>query len=308
MKKMGLSALIQPSDVHEFLSETWPHEPFFVHDLDASIREITQLPFLQSLNALLNSWPHPIQVHLPDVADESSSVNASAADARKLFANRMALLFNNVQILSPLLNEWLQALARDLGLPMSTHARCMVYATPNGKGTAAHFDQNINFVLQLQGIKKWKLAPNLHVENPTQRYTIGQPMDPELESYASPEMPSEMPKDAQEIVLKPGSMLFVPRGFWHSTEAEGEALALNFTFSQPTWIDLFTTALRSRLTLSPDWRELANGVTSRDSERRELARQTFDALLAELVEDLPNWQAQDILAATEGESFSPEEP
>jgi 50S ribosomal protein L16 3-hydroxylase len=303
MKQMGLSALIAPHDLQEFLSETWPHEPFVVHGLETSIRELTQIPFLQSLNSLLNSWPHPVQVHLPDVADESSSVNATASDARKLFANHMALLFNNVQTLSPVLNEWLQALARDLGLPTSTQARCMVYATPDGKGTAAHFDQNINFVLQLQGIKKWKLASNLHVENPTERYTIGQPMDPELETYASPEMPTEMPTDAQEVILKPGSMLFVPRGYWHSTEAEGEALALNFTFSQPTWIDLLTAALRSRLTLSADWRELADGVTSRNPERRKLAQQTFDSLLAELVEDLPNWQAQDILAATEGELF-----
>jgi 50S ribosomal protein L16 3-hydroxylase len=123
----------------------------------------------------------------------------------------------------------------------------MVYATPDGKGTAAHFDQNINFVLQLQGNKKWWLAPNLNVENPTQRYTIGQDLDHELASYSDPEMPSQMPtEDCREILLKPGSMLFVPRGYWHSTEAEGEALALNFTFSQPTWVDLFTRTYCSR--------------------------------------------------------------
>jgi 50S ribosomal protein L16 3-hydroxylase len=299
---MSLSALTFPLAADDFITESWPGEPFVVHGLKDSVKQITQLPILQSLDSLLNAWPGLVQAHLPDVSDESSSVDATPKDARKLFANKMGLLFNNVQNISPELTTWLNTLWHDLGLPKSTQARCMVYATPDGKGTAPHFDQNANFVLQLHGTKTWWLAPNKNVNNPTQRYTIGQPLDPELASYSCDEMPTEMPKEERrEIVLKPGSMLFVPRGFWHSTSATGEALALNFTFGQPTWIDLFTIALRSRLSLSPEWRELADGVTSSDEERRLIARQKFDALLLELVDDLPNWEAADILAATEGE-------
>jgi 50S ribosomal protein L16 3-hydroxylase len=273
-----------------------------VHGLQQTIKSLTELPFLQSLEALLNSWPHAIQAHLPDVRDESSSIDTTPKDARRLFANKMALLFNNVQMISPELTAWLSALRDDLGLPNSTYGRCMVYATPDGKGTTAHFDQNINFVLQLHGEKRWRLTPNQNVENPTQRYTIGQPLDSELASYIHAEMPTQLPdSESQEIILKPGSMLFLPRGFWHSTEASGEALALNFTFSQPTWVDLLTLALRSRLLLSPEWRELADGVTSANPERRLSAQTKFDELLAELVSDLPHWQAEDILGATEGD-------
>jgi 50S ribosomal protein L16 3-hydroxylase len=238
---------------------------------------------------------------LPDVSDESSAIDVSAKDARKLFANKMALLFNNVQTLSPELDNWLKALSKDLGLPSSTHARCMIYATPDGKGTAAHFDQNINFVLQIHGTKTWWIAPNTSIKNPTERFTIGQELDRELVSYIEAPMPKALPSAGKrEIILMPGSVLFVPRGWWHSTEARGEALALNFTFSQPTWVDLFTLALRSRLTLSPAWREFADGVNSSDPERRLRAQDELDALLQELVEDLPNWRAQDILEATDG--------
>jgi 50S ribosomal protein L16 3-hydroxylase len=298
IESIGLSQLISPLSVEDFLLHTWPHEPFVVHD--ANIPALSELPFLKSLDAMLGSWSQPIQVHLPDVSDESSSIDANAIEARKCFSDKMALLFNNVQTMSPVLQDWLTAIHSDLGLPMSTYARCMVYATPDGKGTAAHFDQNINFVLQLHGTKTWWIASNMSVENPTERFTIGQPIDPELASYAYTEMPGEMPSPQKKIVLKPGSVLFVPRGFWHRTEAEGEALALNFTFSQPTWVDLLTLALRSRLLLSPDWRELADGVTSKELDRRQIARERFDQLLAELVHDLPNWRAEDILGATEG--------
>ena len=271
-----------------------------VHGLKKATEPLMDLPYLRSLEDLLNSWPNPVQAHLPDLSDESSSIDASPTDARKLFANHMGLLFNNVHKHSQELDLWLRALWEDLGLPAMTAARCMVYATPDGKGTAPHFDQNVNFVLQLQGTKRWSIAPNLNVENPTQRHTMGLPLDPELASYSLEEpMPKRMPADSRQIVLKPGSVLFVPRGFWHSTEAKGEALALNFTFSQPTWIDLFTTALRSRLSLSRDWRELADGVSSNDPTRREVAQLKLDSLLLELTEDLPNWQAADILGATE---------
>ncbi len=301
-EKIGLSALIGAKNAAEFMAGSWPKQPFVAHNLGTYIQPILDISFLQSLEALLQTWHGPIQAHLPDVSDESSSIDVNSKEARKLFSNRMALLFNDVQSLSPELENWIKALAKDLGLPASTYGRCMVYATPDGKGTAAHFDQNINFVLQIHGTKHWSVAPNTSVENPTQRFTIGQDLDPELASYAENEMPGEMPnKGRREITLKPGSILFVPRGWWHCTEATGEALALNFTFSQPTWVDLFTLALRSRLLLSPAWRELADGVSSANQGNRLVAQNQLDELLSQLVEDLPNWRAEDILGATEGD-------
>ncbi len=300
MNAPGLGALIAPNSLSDFLANNWPHTPLVVHGLDKNIAQLKQLPFLHSLEALLNSWPTLVQAHLPDLKDEASAVDANPRDARKLYGNGMGLLFNNVQNISPELAEWLVAIRHELGLPTSTHARCMIYATPDGKGTAPHFDQNVNFVLQLHGTKTWSIAPNSSVQNPTQRHTLGQPIDPELASYLHDEFPRSMPDGAQQVILKPGSLLFVPRGYWHTTAASGEALALNFTFNQPTWIDLFTLALRSRLSLSPEWRELADGVTSDDPSRRQAAEKNLEGLLLELVDDLPHWRAADILGATEG--------
>jgi len=296
----GLNALLFPITSEEFIRKNWPVMPLAVHGKRDSIRELLDLPLLGSLEELLQIWPRAVQVHLPDLADEASAVDAAPSDARKLFRNKMGLLFNNVHDLSPELQGWLKAISFDLGLPTMTHSRCMVYATPDGKGTAAHFDQNINFVVQLYGTKKWRLAPNENVQNPTVRHTLGQPLDPELAGYLDTEIPLRMPHATHEIDLQPGSVLFVPRGYWHSTEASGEALALNFTFNQPTWIDLLSAALRSRLALSPEWRELADGVASHSLPRRQQAAERFDLLLHELTYDLPNWKAADILAATEG--------
>lgn len=297
--KPGLAALIHPSTPADFFTAYENNKPFVVHHPQEALTALRSLEFLVSLENLLNMWPHSIQTHLPDLRDEASSIDTTPKDAKKLFQNGMGLLFNEAHRISPLLQTWLEKIRTDLGISAQTYSRCLIYATPDGKGTAAHFDQNINFVLQIHGTKIWKLAPNEHLANPLTRHTMGTEPDAEMAGYLEEELPTKMPKSVQTIELKPGSMLFVPRGYWHSTEAQGEALALNFTFTAPTWIDLFTNALRSRLALSPEWRETANGVS--DTNRRDEAEAYLETLLAGLKEDLPHWEASDILNATETE-------
>lgn len=297
--KQGLAALLHPHTLPDFMESFEQNKPFVVHHEGEHIKPLTDLPFLASLEAMLKSWTGKIQAHLPDVRDESSSIDVSAADAQKVFNNGMGLLFNQVQTTSPLLVEWLEEIRKELGLSALSYGRCLVYATPKGKGTAPHFDQNINFVLQVHGTKTWYLAPNEHVVHPLTRHTMGQEPDLEMQTYLETEFPAEMPANAEAIVLKPGSLLFVPRGVWHSTDAQEDALSLNFTFTAATWIDVFTAALKSRIALAPEWRESVYGLN--DSFDRETAEMKLNALLGSIVEDLPNWQAADILGATEGD-------
>ena len=296
MKKI-LSALIHPRETSEFFEAYKKNQPFVIHGLSTSVKEITDLPFLHSLDDLLNSWPKDIQAHLPDVKDESSSIDTTSRDARKLFDNGMGLLFNHADTISPLLTRWLNELRLDLGLSSLTIARCLLYATPKNGGTAPHFDQNINFVFQVSGTKTWRIAENKEVINPLTRHTMGQEMDPELASYAESDMPESMPSNAVEFELTAGSLLFVPRGAWHETSASSDALSLNFTFTPPTWLDLFSAALRGRLAQSSEWRATAYGVS--DFQKADAAAEKFDELLAELVMDLPHWRAGHILGATE---------
>jgi 50S ribosomal protein L16 3-hydroxylase len=285
-----LGKLLQPQHLAEFADCFAAGRPFVAHGLGKSIAALTRLPLLRSLEALLGAWPKVVKAHLPDVADESSSIDASPEDARKLFANGMGLLFDDVHTLSPVVAGWLEQLRGELGLSALTQSRSLVYATPAGGGTAPHFDQNVNFVLQLHGRKTWWLARNDHVDHPLTRHTMGLAADPELQTYARLPFPTAMPRKRQAIVLEAGSCLFVPRGTWHSTEAASDALSLNFTFTAPSWLDLFSAALRSRLALSSAWRATALPAQA----------ETFAALLRELADDAPGWRAEDVLSATEG--------
>ena len=83
-------------------------------------------------------------------------------------------------------------------------------------------------------------------------------------------MPDQMPDDAEEFTLKEGSLLFLPRGYWHKTEAKSDALALNFTFSAPSYLDLIGSVLRLKLAQSEEWRATAQSSQEGANKLEEL--------------------------------------
>ena len=140
--KPGLKSLIAPKSLDEFQNCYNKNLPFIVNHKLTDLEALASLPLMTSIETLLNSWPAPIEAHLPDLRDESSAISTTAIDAKKLFDNGMGLLFNEAQNFSPVLKIWLDQIRSDLGLSALSYGRCLIYVTPDGKGTAAHFDQN----------------------------------------------------------------------------------------------------------------------------------------------------------------------
>ncbi|MBH48334.1 MAG: hypothetical protein CME71_09225 [Halobacteriovorax sp.] len=293
---MNISKLFDPISRHEFLEYYLKGTPLVAHGFKG-IDILAARPMLNSLEGLIASWPSTVNAYQDGTADEVNSITVSAKEASNLFSQKKSgLYFDDPNRFDPLIEQMLQELRIDLGLSNLTYARSLIYVIAKGKGTAAHFDQNINFVIQVTGSKKWWIATNKSVKNPLVRHTLGHPVDPELESYSGI-FPESMPEDATEYILKPGSVLFLPRGCWHKTEALSDAISLNFTYSAPSWLDLISAAIRSRLVHSEAWRETADFVN--DPELAPHAVDKFDQLLSELALDAATWKASDILSATE---------
>ncbi|OUR96937.1 hypothetical protein A9Q84_11415 [Halobacteriovorax marinus] len=294
-----LKNLLCKEQISDLFHSYKENTPYFTNQLAAGVSELTSLPLLKSLDELLNIWPREIDVHLPDAQDEISSIKTTSTEAKQFHNNKMALLFNDANLQSSILTEWLETLRIEMGFSSMTHSRCLIYSTPKDGGTAAHFDQNVNIVLQVHGEKKWWIAPNKSIENPLTRHTAGLECDPELESYAMEAFPDSMPSDAEEFTLTPGSLLFVPRGAWHKTHANEDSLALNFTYSVPAWIDMLSAAIRGRLIQSTQWRASVDGLNNKMDTQKSV--EDFSLLLHSLAQDMPNWNAEQILSIIEGE-------
>jgi 50S ribosomal protein L16 3-hydroxylase len=191
----------------------------------------------------------------------------------------------------------LERLRWQLKVPVNCYGRCLAYASPDGVGEVLHFDQNANFVIQVRGEKVWRVAANSETLLPTERYTVAQPVpSAELRIYGPARLPTQLPEPSTTIHMKPGSVLFLPRGYWHQTQAIGDSLSLNFTFDQPTWADIVLPEIRRRILAHPEWRALALGAANLDARSAQAATQALQDLLAGLVDDLGSVSANDALA------------
>lgn len=302
MNHIGLSDLIAPMDPQDFFESHWPYEPLFIPAQPEKLKDLFALEQLQDLEILVAARQRKVRACLPDFDDEYSSIHLDPQDALKVYRNNMTLVFDSMQTQDATIASTLKNLRQDLGLVTGgdendlCKARSIVYATPAGCGTRLHFDANANFIIQLKGSKKWRLAANESVDNPTERFTTGAlEMPAALEKQCHAPLIEELSEDCLEVLMTPGCVLYVPRGYWHETSSDEDSLSLNFTFSQPTWADVFTKSMQELLLTSPEWRELADGLEGRDVNRKQAAVSRFNFLLKNLAQELPQISGTDLL-------------
>ncbi len=120
----------------------------------------------------------------------------------------------------------------DLQNTLKSNIEANIYLTPeNSQGFTTHFDTHSVFVIQLQGSKLWRIYNTLF-EQPTLE-------DKFKESKHIQTVPIE------EILLKQGDVLYVPKGLGHDAITTNE-LSLHVTIGlfPPTWLDIYNFYLK----------------------------------------------------------------
>jgi ribosomal protein L16 Arg81 hydroxylase len=173
-----------------------------------------------------------------------------ASNAAQFFAIGATLYFRNLPL--PRLTN---ALADFLGAPREK-VIASLFLTPAGGGASPHFDKNENFTLQLTGAKRWHVGETPSVAAPPDGYIEGGQVPPSLSTLlAAAERPPQ-----RTVELRPGTLLYVPRGTIHGTDAGEESWSLNLSYSPAMWLDLMRVGLRRRLARSERWRGTVSGI------------------------------------------------
>jgi len=145
-------------------------------------------------------------------------------------------------------------------------AHANVYITPgNAAGFTPHYDIHEVFVLQIAGRKRWSIyAPVVELPHRSQPFT------PQAYAGQAP---------IAQITLDDGDLLYLPRGFLHSTTTSDSFSAhVTIGITVYTWVDVLSEYLKTAIA-PPDLRKaLPPGFASRAEFKPVLKRELIGAL------------------------------
>ncbi len=245
-----LRRLLAPLGVERFFAEYWQRRSLALQleadDFARIAEEIGPLDIARFAGAAREG----AQAWLANDYVAHSVIPVDAANAEKFFAIGATLYFLNVP-----LDRLTDSLADFLGAPRQK-VIASLFLTPATGGASPHFDKNENFTIQLTGAKSWIVSDTPMIAAPLDGYMLGQHIPPSLTGL----LPAAQDRPEHAVSMRPGSLLYVPRGSVHRTEAGEVSWSLNLSYSPAMWLDLLRVGLRRRLGGSARWRGTVTGV------------------------------------------------
>jgi hypothetical protein len=281
---MSLETLLHPLEPAQFYGEVWEKRPFLARGEPErlaglfSSRDMGRLlHFLrprapEGMLLVKGSRLYDVNWMKPDGTPHLQRVRAAWRDGYTIVVNGMESLWEPVARLAA-------SLQAQLHHPVDAN---LYFTPPGAQGFVPHFDVMDVLVLQLEGSKVWQVRERAALP---------------LRDEHTDAPPDRLPPLILEEELKPGYVLYMPRGFVHAARTNQTAsLHLTVGINVTTWIDLFAAAVsatrgdeRFRGALPPGF---LNGTTGALRERfgellGELQRHVaLDGALAQLAEKL----------------------
>ncbi|KYC35858.1 cupin [Scytonema hofmannii PCC 7110] len=231
----SLEYILKPYTIENFLSKNWTTQAVFISG--ESHNKFSHLFSWEKLNYLLNfhQFKYPeLRFALDEkVLDENANTNLI-----KQCQEGATLILNGVHKLTPELVNFTSELKHDFGCGVQINAYS---SSPQKQGFSSHYDTHEVFILQIEGTKKWFVFPDtFKYPLPNQKSSTMAP--PQGEPYLT-------------CVLKPGDVLYIPRGHWHYAIALDEpSLHLTLGIHCRTGID-FLEWVVNQLRDSEQWRQ-----------------------------------------------------
>ena len=276
----GLDGILGQQGVERFFAENWPSRPAWETDSLERSERFREVALLKDADSLMSHGGR-FGVFMPDgrvlITEDPAVVRAEYASGNTFFVHGDHI---------PQLAAVRDRITSDLGLPGDA-MRCEVFCSPNPSGAPMHSDYDINFAVLVHGTKTWRIAPNIHVDNPVSQIFVNSEMENRLAGRLARKtpLPKVMPADASEITFGSGGFLFLPRGWWHETRSSDECVQVNFAVKSPMVMTVFARAIRELVVTDPEWREYALDVFA-DGDRGTLALERIGRKLPELLSSL----------------------
>jgi ribosomal protein L16 Arg81 hydroxylase len=242
LEQMDLSWLLAPLSYGE-LVQAWGKESLRVRrEDDAYYSDLLSEEDLEFALHMASKVPGAVEELAEDENPRKCNSHAQAVEA---FRRGKSLRIDSIQRFSYPISIVCRNLERAISCPINAN----MYLTP-GQGKKAlkrHYDTHDVFVLQVHGNKIWRLYdppfPSPLEWMAPQRYEAVREM--KQFRLANDFSGVESCILREELILKTGDFLYLPRGFWHEAESEEGKISCHLTLGiQPiTYLDLLTTAI-----------------------------------------------------------------
>jgi ribosomal protein L16 Arg81 hydroxylase len=259
----GLGSALNERNPRSLLDKSLGKEPLVVHGEVSRLGELAWEPRLASWETVNGQHTGPVVVSSTrgdEVPEEKTIRRKEATDYWKSGWVVTHLL---VEQDLPIVERWCRTLEQELVL---LQARCGVFSAQPGYGVIKHWDATDLLCIQLRGEKTWHVAPNEQVAYPTAN-VLPPRRSKELESYAGQlTFERTLPEDARTIVMKPGSVLYLPGGWWHTTEDGKDGLSLSFSLRREREFERVLRLIRDKLIQDEQWRAPVSPWSEESSE------------------------------------------
>ena len=263
----ALASLIQPLTAGDFLGEHWPAVPLTVHGPVARLPEPFTHLAARPITEFLASYRGRVVFGRGSVGPRA--VLSCDVEPQALYAMGLTLYLPDVEALVPGATAFTRELEAALGLPAGV-ARFTVWTSPVADGAACHFDAEDVFSVQIAGRKRFSVSTTAAMPYPIgSQFGPGIPLPADFRHQLRGQPPSPDDCAFEDVTMEPGSVLYLPRGFWHRTAAETDSLSVTIAIAAPALLDVALTRLREVLLADPAWRRPAGGAVG--DEARALA-------------------------------------
>jgi hypothetical protein len=273
-----------------FLATHWPERHFCTHGPVARLPALLRGPELKSLDALAQRYTGTVAFGRGSTETRTISADTHAGH---LFKLGFTVYLSDIAALLSGGKAWLAALERELGVAAGC-SKLGAFASPRGDGLPVHFDAEDVISVQLIGSKTFEVAKVDDLAFPVGRQ-FGPHMLPSEELYPQALRGFPRPEGLkfERLRMEPGSVLYMPRGTWHSSRAESDSLSVSVGLRPPAALDYLLHQLRFLLLQDPEWRRPLYGIAYPDA-RRSAALQRLEGVLKTLPGALAPLSAKDI--------------
>lgn len=274
----GLEGLLAPITQADFFAQYYEQKPLRLCGVGDANR-FSHLLSLARIDELLASHTlHQGELDMaranPPLRSDDFTSDQGIIDrgaVARHFQEGATIILPQLHLRERILGEFVRGLEQ----VFSAHVQTNIYLTPaNAQGFKTHYDGHDVFILQLEGVKRWRL------------YDSPIPTPYRGEKFVPGQFEPGEPSD--DFILQPGDVLYIPRGLMHDAiSLDGEAsLHITTGILVKTWADFMLEAVSSAALNVPALRRsLPPGFAREDFDRAEMsqaASAAFDGLKAHL--------------------------